>query len=908
MSNKVRVYELARELGISNKEVIELCNGLGIGVKSHSSSVVGPQADRVRRKAESQGMAKAPAADDVAEAQAPAAAKAAPVSTKKPPPKKAKEAPAPIKPIKSVKPAGSVVSSGGARSAGAPNRIATPPPRMPQAPMAPAARTAAPKKEKPKAQPIRKAAEVKAREEAEVQARKAAAAPPKPPTGPGGKPIPPPPVGKGGKPIPPPPRNRGGAPGGSGGNFRSGGGSRPSGGAGGGFSRGPGGAPGGPGGGFSRGPGGGPGGPPSGGRPGGRGPGGRGPGGRKKKKGKKRRSEQELMPMDLPTFTDEDAPVPEGVVVIERSSSAQDLGPKLNRTTADVVRFLLTNGDMVTATQSLSDEMIEEFAADVGAEIRLVDPGEEQEEELLELLDFEVATPEDDQNAVGRPPVITVMGHVDHGKTKILDYIRSANVVAGESGGITQHIGAYQTDHNGKKITFLDTPGHEAFTAMRARGATATDVVILVVAADDGVMPQTLEALDHAKAAEVPIIVAINKIDREGSDPDRVMAQLGERNLIPEAWGGDTIMCPVSAMTGEGMDTLMDSILLVSEVEDLKANPGGTAAGIVLESHLDIGRGSVATVLVEHGTLSVGDPMVAGASWGRVRALVTDKGESITAAGPSTPVQVLGLSEVASAGDKFIVAPNEKVAAKVADKRAHWQRLASLGRDAAGAASGGAKLEDIFNQIQAGEAATLNLIVKADVNGSLEAVCDSLKKLERDEVKLAFMLRGVGGITENDVQLAAASNATILGFNVRPDRKARDLAAQEKVEIRNYEIIYKLLEDIQNAMLGMLAPEFEEVITGEAEVREIFRVPKIGAIAGCMVQNGVITRGSKVRFLREGKIIWKGDIQSLKRFKEDAKEVAAGFECGIGLSDFQDLKEGDTIETYKVEEIERTLD
>jgi translation initiation factor IF-2 len=609
--------------------------------------------------------------------------------------------------------------------------------------------------------------------------------------------------------------------------------------------------------------------------------------------------------MDAPSYSPEDAPVPEGVVVIERASAPQDLGPKLNRTAADVVRFLMQQGEMVTATQSLSDEMIELFAAEVGAEIRLVDPGEEQEVGLQAMLGFEDEDDEDDTDWPTRPPVITVMGHVDHGKTLLLDRIREANVVAGEAGGITQHIGAYQVHREHGSITFLDTPGHEAFTAMRARGAEATDIVVLVVAADDGVMPQTLEALDHARAAEVPIVVAINKIDREGSNPERVMQQLSERNLIPESWGGDTIMIPVSAMTGEGIDDLLENLLVVAELEDLRSTPDGRARGSVLESHLDIGRGPVATVLVERGTLRVGDPMVTGAAWGRVRALIDDQGDAVQEAEPSVPVQVLGLSDVARAGDEFVIAPNEKVASKVAATREHWQRVASLGRDAS-ATSGGAKLEDIFKQIQAGEAATLNLIVKADVNGSLEAVTDSLKKLERPEVKLSFVLRGVGGVTENDIQLASASNATILGFNVRPDRKARELAEQERVEIRTYEIIYKLLEDIENAMLGLLEPEFEEVVTGEAEVREVFRVPRVGSVAGCMVRNGHITRGSKVRFLREGTIIWKGSIQSLRRFKEDVREVNAGFECGIGLSDFQDLKDGDIIETYEEREIART--
>ncbi len=440
---------------------------------------------------------------------------------------------------------------------------------------------------------------------------------------------------------------------------------------------------------------------------------------------------------------------------------------------------------------------------------------------------------------------------------------------------------------------------------MRARGAEATDIVILVVAADDGVMPQTLEALQHARAAEVPIVVAVNKMDREGADADRVMSQLAERELVPEQWGGDTIYVPLSAMTGDGIPELLENLAVVAELEDLRANPEGRAIGTVLESHLDIGRGPVATVIVEQGTLSVGDPMVTGAAWGRVRALLDDKGENVTSAGPSKPVQVLGLSDVAAAGNSFSVAPNEKVASKVADTREHWQRLASLGRDAS-ATGGGAKLEDIFKQIQSGETATLNLIVKADVNGSLEAVTDSLKKLERDDVKLSFVLRGVGGISENDVQLAAATNSTILGFGVRPDRKARELAEQEKVEIRNYEIIYKLLEDIENAMLGLLAPEFEEVVTGEAEVREVFRVPKIGGIAGCYVLNGTITRGSKVRFLRDGTIIWKGAVNSLRRFKDDVREVQSGFECGIGLDDFQDLKEGDIIETFEEREIPRT--
>ncbi|MCU1452971.1 MAG: infB [Acidimicrobiales bacterium] len=609
--------------------------------------------------------------------------------------------------------------------------------------------------------------------------------------------------------------------------------------------------------------------------------------------------------MDMPSYTPAEAPVPEGEIVVERASTPQELGSRLNRTAADVVRFLMQQGEMVTATQSLSDDMIELFSAEIGAEIRLVDPGEEQEVELQKVLGVDELDDEDEADLVPRAPVITVMGHVDHGKTKLLDQIRNANVVAGEAGGITQHIGAYQVVKNGRAITFIDTPGHEAFTAMRARGAEATDIVVLVVAADDGVMPQTLEAIDHARAADVPIVVAVNKIDRDNADPDRVLAQLAERGLVPESWGGDTIVCQISALQNIGIEELLDNLLVVAELEDLEANPTGRAKGVVLEAELDVGRGPVATVLVQRGTLAVGDPLVAGAAWGRVRALINDKGEQVKTAGPSEPVQVLGLSEVAEAGDDFVVAPDDRTARQVAGKREHYHRVANIGGSAS-AINAGARLEDIFSQIQAGETATLNLVIKADVTGSLEAVTESLKKLERDEVKLSFVLRGVGGITQYDIQLAAASNATLIGFNVRPDRKARELADAEGVEIRTYEVIYHLLEDIENAMVGMLAPEFEEVVTGEAEVREIFRVPKIGAIAGCYVTNGTITRNSKVRFLREGTIIWKGTVNSLRRFKDDVREVATGFECGIGLSDFQDLKAGDIIETFEEREIPRT--
>ncbi len=962
MAKSIRLYELAKELGLTNKECLDLCVSLGIGVKSHSSSMEEAQADRVRRKAEREGLirdeqpaedkpekpvkaakkttkkaaaepapldgasepAPAPVVEPVVEV-APPAAEPEPVAASAVEPEPARhiepvaaELPAPaelVAPEVSSDEPSPVAAETEAAIDAAPRRVvssggATPPRRI--VPTAPTFATPAP------------SAEIAAPAAPAARAMPGAGRPPMPgmppsrtrppgmapPRSTSGKPIPPPPgppVSSSGRAIPPPPGGRRfgaptGGPGGPGGARPGGGAPRPGGGPGGARPFGaPGGGPGGPGGpGGAR-----PGGGPGGGRPGGR-PG--GPGDRRgpRRKSRRRRSLEELQPMGTPTYTPNSAPVPDGTTVIERASTPQDIGPKLNRTAADVVRFLMQLGEMVTATQSLSDEMIDLFAAEIGATIRLVDPGEEQEVELQKLLNFDDEEDEETYAAwPERAPVITVMGHVDHGKTKLLDRIRSANVVAGEAGGITQHIGAYSVERGGHRIAFIDTPGHEAFTAMRARGADVTDIVVLVVAADDGVMPQTIEALNHAKAADVPIVVAVNKIDREQADPQRVMSQLSEHGLIPEEWGGDTIFCQVSALQDLGIDELLDNLVVVAEVENLRADPGGRARGTVLESHLDIGRGPVATILVQRGTLKVGDPVVAGAAWGRVRALIDDHGNSVKEAGPSTPVQVLGLQDVASAGDDLVVSPTEKIASRVAATREHWQRLANLGRDSH-ALAGGAKLEDVFKQIQAGVAATLNLILKADVNGSLEAVTESLRKLERDDVKLAFVHRAVGGITESDIQLASTSNATILGFNVRPDRKARELADTERVEIRTYEIIYKLLEDIEAAMLGMLAPEFEEVVTGDAEVRDIFSVPRVGKIAGCYVLNGTITRGSKVRFLREGTIIWKGEVSSLKRFKEDAREVNAGFECGIGLSDFQDLKPGDIIETFTEREIART--
>jgi translation initiation factor IF-2 len=595
------------------------------------------------------------------------------------------------------------------------------------------------------------------------------------------------------------------------------------------------------------------------------------------------------------------APVPEGTIVVERGASAQEFAPKLNRSAADVIRFLLSNGEMVTTTMTLTDEQMELFALEIGADLLLVEPGQQEELELQAM--FDDSDDDDEEAQAPRAPIVTVMGHVDHGKTTLLDKIRNANVVAGEAGGITQHIGAYQVDRPTGKITFLDTPGHAAFTKMRARGAQVTDIVVLMVAADDGVMPQTIEAINHARAADVPIIVAVNKIDKDNADIQRTLSQLSEHELVAESWGGDTIVVEMSAQQDLGVDDLLEQLLVVAELEELTANPTGRAKGVVLEANLDTGRGPVATILIDKGTLKVGDPIVAGAAWGKVRAMIDSAGQQVKEAGPSTPVQVLGLSAVPNAGDEFRGAPDERTARTVGEAREQRSRLTNQRGDAR--VQRGVKLEDIFSQIQAGEVATLNIVLKADVQGSLEAVTESLRRLERDAVKLAFVHRAVGGITENDITLASATNATLIGFNVRPDRKARDLAEAEQVEIRTYEIIYKLLEDIERAMVGLLAPEYEEVVTGEAEVREIFRVPKIGSIAGCQVRTGVITRGSKVRFLRDGVIIWKGSIQSLRRFKDDVREVREGFECGIGLSDFQDLKGGDLIETFEEREIAR---
>ncbi len=870
---------------MTSKELLALAQKLGIGASSPSASIEDAQADRIRRRADADGLRRHVQPDETKGAKSSAPTTHDETSERVPSAAPAVAEPTPVSTAPSAPVAVAEVSAP-AETTEAPKVVrsrVTPPKPAPTRTVSPDGPTTIRPTQRPSTGDGSESPQPK-----------------RPPLSMTGRPIPPPPgrpLSPSGRPIPPPPGAR--RPVGSAPSRPGGPGARPS-------TR-PGGPPrtgaprtGGAGfGGPRTGPGSGPAATP--GRPPARGGG--GPrGSQRKATRRRRRNVEELEPTQMTTWQPSSAPVPDGEVIIERGSTAKDVGPKLNRSAADIIRFLFLQGEIVTAVQGLSDDMIELYAAEVGASVRMVDPGEQQEAALLAKF-FDEDDLDDEIAATPRPPVVTVMGHVDHGKTKLLDQIRKTNVVAGEAGGITQHIGAYTVSWRGRSITFLDTPGHEAFTAMRARGAKVTDIVILVVAADDGVMPQTVEAINHAKAANVSLIVAVNKIDKADANPDRVLQQISEYGLVPEKWGGDTICVEISALQNVGIDELLEQVLLVAEMGELVARPTGRAIGTVLEANLEVGRGPVATVMVQKGLLAVGDPVVAGAAYGKVKALINDRGQQVKSAGPSTPVQVLGFSEPPLAGDEMRVADDLGHARSLAEARA--QRVRLVGHQPVAAASG-ARLEDLFEQIQRGETATLNVVLKADVQGSLEACTESLRKLERDDVKLVLVHRGVGGITENDVQLAKASSATIIGFNVRPDRRSRELAESEGVEVRTYEIIYKLIEEIEAAMLGLLSPVFEEVVTGEAEVREVFRVPKIGAIAGCFVREGVITRGSKVRFLREGTIIWKGTITSLRRFKDDAREVQAGFECGIGLSDYQDLKDGDIIETFDEREIPRT--
>ncbi|GMR65870.1 translation initiation factor IF-2 [Bacillus cereus] len=580
-------------------------------------------------------------------------------------------------------------------------------------------------------------------------------------------------------------------------------------------------------------------------------------------------------------------------ITFSGSLTVGELAKKLSKEPSEIIKKLFMLGIMATINQDLDKDTIELIATDYGIEV--------EEEVVVSETEFETFIDEqdDEENLKERPAVVTIMGHVDHGKTTLLDSIRNSKVTAGEAGGITQHIGAYQVEVNDKKITFLDTPGHAAFTTMRARGAQVTDITILVVAADDGVMPQTVEAISHAKAAGVPIIVAVNKMDKPAANPDRVMQELTEYELVPEAWGGDTIFVPISAIQGEGIDNLLEMILLVSEVEEYKANPNRYATGTVIEAQLDKGKGTIATLLVQNGTLRVGDPIVVGTSFGRVRAMVSDIGRRVKVAGPSTPVEITGLNEVPQAGDRFMAFADEKKARQIGESRAQEALVAQRGEKSK------LSLEDLFQQIQESDVKEINLIVKADVQGSVEAMAASLRKIDVEGVKVKIIHTGVGAITESDIILASASNAIVIGFNVRPDVNAKRTAELENVDVRLHRIIYKVIEEIELAMQGMLDPEFEEKVIGQAEVRQTFKVTKVGTIAGCYVIDGKITRDSGVRIIRDGIVIFEGQLDTLKRFKDDVKEVAQNYECGITIERYNDLKEGDIIEAYIMEEVKR---
>ena len=580
------------------------------------------------------------------------------------------------------------------------------------------------------------------------------------------------------------------------------------------------------------------------------------------------------------------------VVKIPDEITVGELASRMKKTVAEVIKCLLKNGVMATVNQTIDFDTAEFVATELGCKV---------EHEVIVTIEERLFDDHQDtaDELVTRPPVVVVMGHVDHGKTSLLDYIRHAKVAAGEAGGITQHIGAYTVEINGQPITFLDTPGHAAFTEMRARGAMCTDIAILVVAADDGIMPQTIEAINHAKAAHVPIIVAINKIDKATANPDRVIQQLTEYGLVAEEWGGDTICVPVSAKKRINLDTLLEMVLLQADVLELKANPDRAARGTIIEAELDKGRGPVATVLVQNGTLKIGDPIVAGTAFGRVRAMMDDKGRRVTSAGPSQPVEVLGFGEVPSAGDVMNVAEVDKLSRQVAEERRDKLKAEQIRNMSK------VSLDDLFSQIEAGNVKDLNIIVKADVQGTVEAIKQALEKLSNDEVRVRCIHGGVGAITGSDIVFASASNALVIGFNVRPDATAREAAEREKVDVRTYSVIYNVIEDVENAMKGLFAPVYKEVALGTAEVRNTFKVSGVGTIAGAYVKDGKITRSAQVRVVRGGIVLHDGKIASLKRFKDDVKEGASGYECGIGIENYNDIREGDMIEAYTMEQIER---
>ena len=603
----------------------------------------------------------------------------------------------------------------------------------------------------------------------------------------------------------------------------------------------------------------------------------------------KEQPKQEIEPEEM-DFEEEEA-YESNAIIIGDTIVVGDLAKKLDIAASEVIMKLIKLGIMANINQEIKFETAEKIALDYDILLER----EEKEEEAADIIIEE----DEAEDLKPRPPIVTVMGHVDHGKTSLLDSIRNTRVTDREAGGITQHIGASEVTVNGKKVVFLDTPGHEAFTEMRSRGAKVTDIAILVVAADDGIMPQTVEAINHSKAAGVPIIIAINKIDKPSANIERVRQELSEKGLLVEEWGGDVIDVPVSAKTGENIDTLLEMVLLVAEMEELKANPDRNAVGTVIESNLDKGRGPVATVIISNGTLKVGDPIVAGSSYGKVRAMINDKGKRIKKAPPSTPVEILGLNEVPNAGDQFVVLASDKAARTIAEKRK--EKI----RDEQMKASSKISLEDLFEKMQHGELKELNIIVKADVQGSVEAVRQSIEKLTNEEVSVRVIHGGVGAITESDIMLASASNAIVIGFNVRPSTGANTLVEREKVDMRTYRIIYEAIEDIEKAMKGMLDPEYVEEELGKAEIRLPFKVPNAGMVAGSYVISGKILRNAKARLVRDGIVVYDGTIDSLRRFKDDVKEVATGYECGIGLTNFNDIKEGDIIEAYVIKEVER---
>jgi translation initiation factor IF-2 len=880
------VHEIASELGIESKVALEKLKELGEFVKGPSSTIEPPVARKLRAALEAEGIT-APKAPEKPAAKPAAAAPAAPAKPAAPAP--AAEQPAAAAPEAPAAPAAPAASPS-APAGDAPSKPAAPgAPRPGNNPFASQQGMARPGTPRPGNNPF-----------SSTQGM------PRP----GGGAIPRPTAPRPGAPRPGAPRPDGaGRPGGPRPPFqqRTGGPGRPAGA--GGFRPG---GPGGAGGGF--------GGP----RPGGAGAGGRGRGpgggtagafgrggGKSKARKSKRTKRQEFEMREAPSVGGVSVPRGDGKTVIRlrQGASITDFADKLEQFSGmsvppgNLVTVLFHLGEMATATESLDGATFEVLGAELGYKVEIVSP-EDEDKELLESFDIDLDAEEHEDDLVIRPPVVTVMGHVDHGKTRLLDAIRKSNVVAGEAGGITQHIGAYQiwTEHEEieRAITFIDTPGHEAFTAMRARGAQVTDVAILVVAADDGIMPQTVEALNHAQAAGVPIVVAVNKVDKEGANPAKVRQQLTEFGLVAEEYGGDTMFIDVSALQGKGITELLDAVLLTADAGlDLRANPNRTARGVAIEAKLDKGRGSVATVLIQSGTLRVGDAIVAGTAYGRVRAMMDENGEKVDEAYPSRPVQVQGLSSVPRAGDTFIVTDDDRTARQIAEKREAAERNAQLAK-----ARKRISLEDFTKALEDGKVESLNLIIKGDVSGAVEALEEALLKIEVDDsVQLRIIHRGVGAVTESDVNLATIDNAIIVGFNVRPDTKARERAQREGVDIRFYSVIYAALEEIENSLKGMLKPEFEEVQSGVAEIREVFRSSKFGNIAGVIVRSGTITRNAKARVIRDGVVV--GDnltIESLRRFKDDVTEVKTDFECGIGLGKFNDIQIGDEIETIEMKE------